>query len=322
LSQTPEGEVPDPPPPQERHEPLPGRKPKDTRDDPGANDAIQAILHSPTYREADQDIGFLQEEDSRGLRLQLEYTKVEGSLRKNHVRQTIVVFGGTRILEASAAARQLDQAKAALAGDPANALRKQQVSIAERVVAKSKYYDIARELGRLVGQAGKQMRDGQCLIMTGGGSGIMEAANRGAADAGAQSIGLNITLPHEQFPNPYVSPELAFKFRYFALRKMHFVMRARALVAFPGGFGTLDELFEVLTLSQTRKTPPVPVVLVGRDYWQRAFDPEFLYQEGVIAAEDLDLFWFAETAEEAWQSILRWHEKNGDPLLQTNGQPS
>ncbi len=319
MTHTPEEEVPDPPQPQERREPLPGRRPKDTQDDPAANAAVQAILRSPTYREADQDIAFLQEQDSRGIRLQLEYSKVESVLRKQNVGHTIVVFGGTRISEPSAAARQLEAAQAALAAAPNDTLRKQQFSIAERVAAKSKYYDIARELGRLVGRDGKRVQGGQCLIMTGGGSGIMEAANRGAADVGAQSIGLNITLPHEQFPNPYVSPELAFKFRYFALRKMHFVMRARALVAFPGGFGTLDELFEVLTLSQTRKTPPVPVVLVGQDYWRRAFDPEFLYQEGVIAAEDRDLFWFVETAQEAWQTILRWHEKNGEPLLPTDG---
>lgn len=289
------------------------------QDDAETDAAIQAILNSPTYREADQDIDFLQERDSRGVRLQLEYSKVESILRKQNVRHTIVVFGGTRILEASAATHQLDAAKAALAADPSSPSCKQQLSIAERVVAKSKYYDMAREFGRLVGQAGKSMKDGRCLVMTGGGSGIMEAANRGAFDVGAQSIGLNITLPHEQFPNPYVSPELAFKFRYFSLRKLHFVMRARALVAFPGGFGTLDEFFEVLTLVQTRKTPPVPIVLVGQDYWRGVFDPEFLCQEGVIAPEDLDLFWYAETAQDAWQSILRWHEKNDGPLLETDG---
>jgi uncharacterized protein (TIGR00730 family) len=179
----------------------------------------------------------------------------------------------------------------------------------------SRKYDVARELGRLVGSAADDAAGGKILVMTGGGSGIMEAANRGAADAGAKSIGLNISLPHEQFPNPYVTPELCFSFRYFALRKLHFVMRARALVAFPGGFGTLDELFEVLALSQTRKTLPVPVVLVGEAYWRQVFNPEFLFQEGVIDAEDLELFWFAETAADAWASILRWYEKKGEPLV-------
>ena len=142
----------------------------------------------------------------------------------------------------------------------------------------------------------------------------MEAANRGACDVGAKSIGLNITLPREQFPNPYISPELCLRFRYFALRKLHFALRARALVAFPGGFGTLDELFEILELSQTRKMPPVPVILVGETYWRRAFDPDFLFEEGVIDSEDRELFWFAETAEEVWHGILRWYELKGEPL--------
>jgi uncharacterized protein (TIGR00730 family) len=322
VIKAPGAEVPQPPHPQKRREPLPERTPKDSLDDPGANAAIRAILQSPAYRQADLDVDFLQEEESRGLRLQLEYTKVESLLRKYNVRHTIVVFGGTRILERAAAARQLKAAQAALATDPASETRKQDVSVAERVAAKSCYYDIAREFGRLVGRAKNATRDGQLLIMTGGGCGIMEAANRGAADVGAQSIGLNISLPHEQFPNPYVSVDLAFKFRYFALRKLHFVLRARALVVFPGGFGTLDELFEILALSQTRKTPPVPVVLIGQDYWRRVFDPEFLFQEGVIAAEDLELFWFAETAEDAWQGILRWYEKKGEPLWETDGARS
>jgi uncharacterized protein (TIGR00730 family) len=314
VSKTPGGAVPEPPHPQERQEPLPEQRPKNTLDDPSADAAVRAILESPAYRRADQDPDFLQEDASRGARLQLEYSKVEQLLIKHDVRHTIVVFGGTRILERAAAKRQLEAARQALAGDPASKARRQDVAVAERVVAKSGFYDIARDFGRLVGRA-RPRGGGQLLIMTGGGSGIMEAANRGAADVGAQSIGLNISLPHEQFPNPYLSPGLAFSFRYFAIRKLHFVLRARALVVFPGGFGTLDELFEILALSQTRKTPPVPVVLVGRDYWAKVFDAEFLYQEGVIAAEDLDLFWFAETAEEAWDGILRWYEKKGEPLV-------
>jgi uncharacterized protein (TIGR00730 family) len=304
-----------PPPPQTRRQKLPEQAPKNASDDPGAPAAIQAILNSPSYREADRDPDFLQEDQSRGVRLQLEYQKVQTVLEQHDVAHTVVVFGGTRILEAQAAQRQLEQAKAALAADPSNARLKQQAAIAERVRAKSGFYDVARELGRLVGSAADDAAGGKILVMTGGGSGIMEAANRGAADAGAKSIGLNISLPHEQFPNPYVTPELCFSFRYFALRKLHFVMRARALVAFPGGFGTLDELFEVLALSQTRKTLPVPVVLVGEAYWRQVFNPEFLFQEGVIDAEDLELFWFAETAADAWASILRWYEKKGEPLV-------
>jgi uncharacterized protein (TIGR00730 family) len=161
---------------------------------------------------------------------------------------------------------------------------------------------------------------GGIMVMTGGGPGIMEAANRGAHDRGARSIGLNITLPHEQYPNPYVSPELCFSFHYFAIRKLHFLKRARALVVFPGGYGTLDELFEVLNLVQTRKIAPLPVVLVGEAYWRRVLDPEFLVDEGMIDLEDRELFWFAETAEATWQGILRWYEAAGAPLLRHEGE--
>jgi hypothetical protein len=314
-----DGDGPTPPHPQRRRQPLPEQAPKDASDDPGAPAAIQAILNSPSYREADRDIDFLQEDESRGLRLQLEYLKVDTVLKQHRVAHTIAVFGGTRILEPRAAERQLEQAKAALAADPTNAKLKQQSAIAQRICAKSGYYDLAREFGRLVGGSAGNALGGRILIMTGGGPGIMEAANRGAADVGAKSIGLNISLPHEQFPNPYVSPKLCFTFRYFALRKLHFVMRARALVAFPGGFGTMDELFEVLALSQTRKTPPVPVVLIGESYWRQVFNPGFLFQEGVIDAEDLELFWFAETASDAWRSILRWYERKGEPLIEMSG---
>ena len=143
----------------------------------------------------------------------------------------------------------------------------------------------------------------------------MEAANRGAYDVGAKSVGLNINLPHEQFPNPYITPELCFRFHYFAMRKLHFLLRARALVIFPGGYGTFDELFETLTLMQTRKIQHVPVVLVGENYWKQAFNVEFLIDEGVIDAEDRELFWYAETAEEIWQGILNWYRVNGNPLF-------
>jgi uncharacterized protein (TIGR00730 family) len=166
-----------------------------------------------------------------------------------------------------------------------------------------------------VAESGEGSLDNRMVVITGGGPGIMEAANRGAFEAGAKSIGLNIDLPLEQYPNPYISPELCFRFRYFALRKMHFLRRARALVAFPGGFGTMDELFETLTLIQTRTIMPVPVVLINRDYWQRAVDFDFLLDEGVIDDEDRDIFWYAETAQEAWQGILNWHEQSGEPLF-------
>jgi hypothetical protein len=317
VTATTQGNSPPPPDSRERRQPLPEQAPKNASDDPHAAAAIRAIVQSPSYREADRDLDFLQEDGSRGVRLQLEYLKAETVLRAHNVAHTIVAFGGTRILEPQAAKRQLDKARAALAVDPSNPALKQQLAIAERVEAKSPFYNVAREFGRLVGRDGQRASGGQILVMTGGGPGIMEAANRGAADVGAKSIGLNISLPHEQYPNPYVTPGLCFQFRYFALRKLHFVMRARALVAFPGGFGTCDELFEVLALSQTRKTPPVPVVLVGEAYWRQVFDAKFLYEEGVIDAEDLDLFWYADTAEAAWQSILDWYRKKGDPLIVT-----
>jgi hypothetical protein len=188
------------------------------------------------------------------------------------------------------------------------------LEIAQRLLAKSHYYDVAREFGRLVGNSGPGSQRHDLVIMTGGGPGIMEAANRGAYDVGAKSIGLNIRLPREQYPNPYITPELCLRFHYFALRKLHFLLRAKALVAFPGGYGTLDEMFETLTLVQTRTIKPVPVVLVGERYWRQAFNVDFLVDEGVIDPEDRELFWFAETAQEIWDGIQHWHRVNGGSL--------
>ena len=178
---------------------------------------------------------------------------------------------------------------------------------ARRVLAKSRYYDEAREFGRIVSSTCQ--KEGLCdfVVVTGGGPGVMEAANRGAFDVGAKSAGFNIVLPHEQFPNPYITPGLCIYFHYFATRKMHFLMRAKALVAFPGGYGTLDELFETLTLIQTRKMPPVPIVLFGREFWERAINLPYLVEEGTIAPEDLDLVSYAETPAEAWETIARFH---------------
>ena len=187
--------------------------------------------------------------------------------------------------------------------------------VAERVLAKSHYYEIARQFSRLVANAGGGPQDSRLVVMTGGGPGIMEAANRGAHEVGAKTVGLNISLPHEQYPNPYITPELCFSFHYFALRKMHFMMRAKALVAFPGGFGTLDELFETLTLIQTRKINPIPVVLVGEAWWRKAFGSDFLVEEGVIDIEDRELFWFAETADDIWEGLLCWYERTGESLV-------
>ncbi|HUE19023.1 MAG TPA: TIGR00730 family Rossman fold protein [Stellaceae bacterium] len=305
-----------PPPNPKRREALPGQKPKPAEEDPLAPAAMRAIMASPTYREADKDLDFLAGPDTRGLRLLLDYVKPEHFFRKHNVAHTIVVFGGTRIVEEKAAQRVVTECAAASAASPQNEELRDKLARAERVLAKSRYYDVAREFGRIVGANSKKTREGNLVVMTGGGPGIMEAANRGAHDAGAESIGLNITLPNEQYPNPYVTPELCFSFHYFAMRKFHFLQRARALVAFPGGYGTIDELFEVLALIQTRKMNPVPVILVGESYWQKVFDPEFLLAEGVIAPEDLELFWYADSAQEIWNDILRWHEMNGDPLLE------
>jgi len=298
-----------------RREPLPQERPKPGSEDPQAPAHLRAILDSPSYRRADRDLAFLGREDMRGLRLLLDYLKPQTLLREQNVAHTIVVFGGTRIPEPEAARRAVEAAAAALDERPHDDRLRQQLGIAERVLAKSRYYDIAREFGRLVGHCGDIAIGGRIMVMTGGGPGIMEAVNRGACDVGAKSIGLNITLPQEQYPNPYITPELCFTFHYFAMRKLHFALRARALVAFPGGYGTLDELFEILTLAQTRKLPPVPVILVGEEYWRGVFNVDFLVEEGTIAPEDRDLFWYAETAEQIWRDILTWYEMKGQPLL-------
>jgi uncharacterized protein (TIGR00730 family) len=307
-------EIPAPAHPRKRREPLPWQQPKATEEDPEALQRVQAILDSPSYRRPDTDIDFLAEDGLRGVRLQLDYLKPELLLEEHKINQTIVVFGSTRICEPAAALRKVQALRALLVADTKNDDLKRQLNIAERIQAKSQYYEVAREFGRLVGAANHSPRGHHTAIITGGGPGIMEAANRGAFDVGAKSVGLNISLPHEQYPNPYVTPELCFSFHYFALRKLHFLLRAKALVAFPGGYGTFDELFEVLTLIQTRKIKPIPVVLVGEAYWRRAVDIDFLVDEGVIDSEDRELFWFAETAQEIWDGILQWHDASGEPL--------
>ena len=307
--------VPGPAHPHLRREPLPWHEPKPAQDDPQAPQRLKTILENPSYREADCDVDFLQHDDTRGLRLQLDYLKAESLLEQHGIRHTIVVFGSTRIAQPTAAQRRVDALRRALSEAPDDAGRQRRLAIAERVLAKSRYYEVAREFGRLVGAAGEHGAGAQMVVATGGGPGVMEAANRGAYDVGAKTVGLNITLPHEQYPNPYVTPGLCFQFHYFALRKLHFLLRARALVAFPGGFGTFDELFETLTLVQTRKIKPVPVILVGEDYWRQAVDLEFLVAEGVIDPEDRELLWFAETAQEIWDGILHWYQLAGEPLF-------
>ena len=241
---------------------------------------------------AEHDPDFIDSDAMRGVRLQIDYLKAELLLQEYGVEHTIVVFGGKRIR------------------DPASARRR-----AGGKAAMSRYYEMARELGRIVGRCGSSPTDCRVMLVTGGGPGIMEAANRGAHDVGARSIGLNIALPEEQQPNRFVTPELSFQFHYFSTRKLHFLLRARALVAFPGGYGTLDEIFETLNLVQSRTIAPVPVVLIGEAYWRRVFDADFLVDEGMIDAKDRALFSYAESARQAWATIVDWHRASGTPLF-------
>jgi uncharacterized protein (TIGR00730 family) len=302
-------------PAQPRRELLPWQRPKSPSEDEDAPAKVERILRSESYRRADEDVDFLNSDETRGVRLQIDYLKPEVLLERHGIEHTIVVFGGTRVVERVAAQEQVECRRRALRECPGDQDLAARLARAERILEKSRYYEVAREFGRLVGESGKGPGDCRVVVTTGGGPGAMEAANRGAHDVGAKSIGLNIDLPHEQYPNPYVTPDLCFRFHYFALRKLHFLLRAKALVAFPGGLGTLDELFETLTLIQTRKIEPIPVVLVGQDYWRRAFNFDYLLDEGVIDAEDLELFWYAEEAAEVWEGILSWYASNGRPLL-------
>ncbi len=309
-------EVPEPAKAQHRKEPLPWQQPKPALEDPEGKARQELILNSPSYKPAIEDSSFLGHHDARGVRLQLDYLKPEKLLEANGIKNTIVVFGSTRIVEPVAAKRKVEQLREAVLENSEDKDLQHRLFVAERILAKCHYYDTAREFTHMVSQAGSGPRDSRLVVMTGGGPGIMEASNRGAYDAGGKTVGLNISLPHEQYPNPYITPELCFQFHYFALRKMHFLLRAKALVAFPGGFGTFDELFETLTLIQTRKIKPLPVILVGEKYWRKAFDIDYLVDEGVIDAEDRELFWYAETAEEIWQGLLCWYDRNGEALIE------
>ena len=253
----------------------------------------------PSYRLAFQDLDFLLREDLRPVRFQLELLKPELIFDEAKIASTFVFYGSARIPEPDKARAMLD-----LATDDQSRRR------AESLVAKSRYYEVARELARLTSRMPRDDKGMRHLVVcSGGGPSIMEAANRGAADVGAESVGLNIVLPHEQAPNPYVTPSLAMQFHYFALRKMHFLLRARALAAFPGGFGTFDELFELLTLIQTGKIKPLPVLLFGREFWDRVVNFPALVEEGVISERDLDIFTYVETAEEAWEVVRRFYDE-------------
>jgi len=255
---------------------------------------------SASYQLAFQDPDFLLRDELRPVRLQLEVLKPELILQEQHVESTVVVFGSARIPDPETAESQLVSTQAEYAKNSDDPLLGKKVEIARKALENSRYYAEARKLGHLISiNTGKD----KLMVVTGGGPGIMEAANRGAHEAGIPSIGMNITLPHEQSPNSYITPDLNFQFHYFAIRKMHLLMRAKSLVAFPGGFGTLDELFETLTLIQTHKVQPIPVLLFGQAFWERIINFDALVEEGTISAEDLDLFVYVETAEEAWEII-------------------
>ena len=280
---------------------------------PSAHDAAKsAQLHidspqcrSASYRLAFQDPDLLLRDELRPVRLQLEVLKPELVLQEQHIESTVVVYGSARIPDPETAESRLVSAQAEYAKNNQDPGLKKKVDAARKALENSRYYDEARKLGHLISSnTGKD----KLVVITGGGPGIMEAANRGAHEAGTPSIGMNITLPHEQAPNPYITPDLNFQFHYFAIRKMHLLMRAKSLVAFPGGFGTLDELFETLTLIQTHKVERIPVLLFGQAFWERVINFNALVEEGTISAKDLDLLIYVETAEEAWELIS---EANG-----------
>ena len=262
---------------------------------------------SESYKLAFDDPQFLLRDELRPVRLQLEIMKPEITQQEQGVNATVVIFGGSRIPDPVTAEKRLQAEEMQAKREPLSEMAAQRVSCAKRVLFKAHFYEEARELARLITESCLSNDDCDLIVSTGGGPGIMEAANRGAHEAGGKSIGLNIVLPHEQAPNEYITPELCFQFHYFAMRKMHFLMRARALVAFPGGFGTMDELFETLTLIQTKKIKALPVILFGEEFWNKAIDFDFLVGEGVIAPEDKNIFYMVEKAHEAWEIISSFY---------------
>ncbi len=270
---------------------------------------VLKLHRSKAYRKAYSDPDFLTSDEMRPVRLQLELQKPEMTLAAHGVKATVVVFGSARIWDKEQSEDRSAEIAKLLKKNPKNPMLLSRLASAKRLEASAKFYEVARDFGRLVSLA-DVLPDRKLVVVTGGGPGIMEAANRGAYEAGAKTIGLNITLDMEQGPNPYVSPEFCFRFHYFAVRKMHFVMRARALVAFPGGFGTMDELFEVLTLVQTGKKRHLPIILVGRKYWDDVINFANMAKWGYIAKEDLKLFRYAETGSEILKHITDFYRKN------------
>ena len=271
---------------------------------------LEAILAHPSYRLAHEDHELLADVDSRPIRLQLELLKPERYLRRHKIQSTVVVFGSARVPSPQQAQAALADVQARVSSNPEDDSLPAAMTRARQQVRQSQYYEVARRFSEIVSRRFQEEGRRDFVVVTGGGPGIMEAANRGAFDAGARSIGLNITLQHEQAPNPFITPGLCFQFRYFGLRKMHFLMRARALVVFPGGFGTMDELFEVLTLVQTGKVRRVPIVLVGTEFWRKAINFDFLIEEGYIGAQDVQLFTLVNTVEEIIATLQKFYGGN------------
>jgi uncharacterized protein (TIGR00730 family) len=266
----------------------------------------------PSYKLAFTDDDFMMQDELRHVRLQLEYLKAQTILEQHKIKATIVVFGSARFVSPEFAAMLLAQAQQQLVQEPDNTEAQQALQLAKRQVKNSRYYQQAQHFAQLVTEHSLENPQTAVTIISGGGPGVMEAANRGAFDAGGKSIGLNIVLPHEQQPNPYITPEFCFRFHYFAIRKMHFLQRARALVAFPGGFGTLDELFETLTLLQTGKARKVPVILFDEQFWRRLINFDMLAEEGLIHPDDLKLIQFVDSAEAAWQAICQCYQLHSE----------
>ncbi|MBT3393295.1 MAG: TIGR00730 family Rossman fold protein [Elusimicrobiaceae bacterium] len=260
--------------------------------------------HSKSYVRAYEDIDFMHTDNLRPMRLQLELLKPEIALRKANIEDTVVCFGSARILEKHKATKKIKSLETKLKKTPRNAKLKLELRYAKGLAKLSKFYDVAREFGKLVSKGTK----GKFVVVTGGGPGIMEAANRGAYESGHRSLGFNITLPHEQEPNNYITPNLAFCFHYFAVRKMHLVIRSRACVIFPGGSGTLDEFFEILTLVQTQKKDDIPMILVGKDYWNEILNIKKLEEYGVVSKQDLKMVSIVDTAKEAWGIIKNFYK--------------
>lgn len=273
-------------------------------DDEMARRNLEAIHASPSYVLAQRDLEMLARPELRPVRMQLELLKPELAFGHEGIDSTVVIFGSTQIVERRHAEDLLAAAERALAADPHNPMLSRAVARRQKTVDNSHYYDEARELARLITTSSEHS---EFVVVTGGGPGIMEAANRGAFDVGQKSIGLNITLPSEQSPNPYITPSLCFQFHYFAMRKMHFLLRAKALVVFPGGFGTIDELFDALTLRQTNRMQHIPIILYGNEYWRRVIDFQYLADEGAIQDEHLTLMQYADTPAEAWNAILEFY---------------